>query len=228
MSVRATSWVWEHSRSKGAARLVLLALADHAGADGGDAWPSIARLMERCQVGESTVREAIHQLEALEELEVDRQAGPRGVNRYRLTFRGGEGGQNPGGQNPAPTGPRSGPPPLQDSAPTPPESGPVTVIEPPREPSMEPDPPSPPPSGGGLEHRGQHAACRACGTSRRGPRTPTPEEQTVAAMRARCPDVADLDALPGFDADVGRAGIAAARKAKATALGVPPPAAEHG
>jgi hypothetical protein len=47
MSVQATSWVWEHSKSEGSSRLVLLAIADAANREGGQSFqsaPSIARM----------------------------------------------------------------------------------------------------------------------------------------------------------------------------------------
>ena len=43
MSIAITSMVWQRSKAKGPARLVLLALADHADEEG-RAWPSAARL----------------------------------------------------------------------------------------------------------------------------------------------------------------------------------------
>lgn len=102
MSVRASSWAWEHSASTGSAFLVLLALADHAGVDHGDAWPSVRRLAERCRVDERTVQRALDRLIELGEVVLvdpatgeevtDREAtGGRGqTNRYRLTFRTGD------------------------------------------------------------------------------------------------------------------------------------------
>lgn len=84
MSVKVTSWVWEHSQAKGSARLVLLALADHAGADGGDAYPSVRRLATRCGVSERTVQEALRTLAELGEIEIRQNAGPHGTNRYRV------------------------------------------------------------------------------------------------------------------------------------------------
>lgn len=86
MSVLASSWVWEHSKAKGTARLVLLSLADHAGADGGDAYPSVARLARRCGVSTRTVQEALKVLTSLGELVIEPQAGPRGANRYQLVM----------------------------------------------------------------------------------------------------------------------------------------------
>jgi hypothetical protein len=45
MSIQAVAWVLEHERTTtGAERLVLLALANHAGADG-EAWPSVETIM---------------------------------------------------------------------------------------------------------------------------------------------------------------------------------------
>lgn len=105
MSVKVSSWVWDHSRARGVTRLVLLALADHAGADGGDAYPSVARLAERCGVGERTVQDAIGRLVELGELVVDRQAGPRGANRYQIPMRGADAAP-PGVQEPHPAPPQ--------------------------------------------------------------------------------------------------------------------------
>lgn len=86
VSVLASSWVWEHSESKGTARLVLLALADHAGSDGGDAYPSVTRLALRCGVSKRTVQEALKVLVSLGELVIDKQAGPHGANRYQIAM----------------------------------------------------------------------------------------------------------------------------------------------
>jgi hypothetical protein len=86
MSVKAMSWVWEHSGATGAARLVLLALADHAGADGGDAFPSVARLAERTKLTERGVRKALRCLVDSAEIVVEHGSGPRGTNRYRMLF----------------------------------------------------------------------------------------------------------------------------------------------
>jgi pyocin large subunit-like protein len=86
MSVAAMSWVWEHSKAKGSARFVLLALADHAGADGGDAYPSVRRLAKRCGLSERSVQAALTVLRELGEVEVEANAGPGGTNRYRITM----------------------------------------------------------------------------------------------------------------------------------------------
>lgn len=69
MSVQALIWVLEHSRAEHSARLVAIALANHAGTDGGDAYPSIATIAREARLGESTVRAALEQLKELGEIE---------------------------------------------------------------------------------------------------------------------------------------------------------------
>jgi hypothetical protein len=91
MSVQAMSWVWEHSRSEGNARLVLLAIADQVNKRGVDAWPSQQRLAEKCRISDRTVRRAVEELVGLGELEVEKYRGPvvdgksgRRTHRYSL------------------------------------------------------------------------------------------------------------------------------------------------
>lgn len=95
MSVKVMSWVWDHSRAKGNDRLVLLAIADSAGHDGRDAWPSVATLAEKCQVSERTVQRSIKALAKLGELVIHVQAGgdervrsDRRPNRYTVVMHG--------------------------------------------------------------------------------------------------------------------------------------------
>lgn len=88
MSVRASSWAWECSQARGSAFLVLLCLADHAGQDGGDAWPSVERLAHRCRVDERTVQRALATLRDLGEIVVQDEATSRRPTRYRLVMRG--------------------------------------------------------------------------------------------------------------------------------------------
>lgn len=85
------TWVWEHSRSEGSVRLVLLFIADSADDDGDNAWPSVERIAKRCNVSERTVQYAIRRLIEMGELDVAVQAGgtdtmrpDRRPNRYRL------------------------------------------------------------------------------------------------------------------------------------------------
>ena len=84
MSVKVMSWVWDHSRAKGAQRLVLLAVADHANDDGLDAFPSLARLARKTGMTERGVHKAIGALVALGELQVTAGGGRGRSNRYRV------------------------------------------------------------------------------------------------------------------------------------------------
>ena len=83
--------VLHHSRAKGADKLVLLGIANHAG-DGG-AWPSIATLARYANATERTVQRAIRTLASMGELHVERQAGGTAhlkdwqrPNRYDVTL----------------------------------------------------------------------------------------------------------------------------------------------
>ena len=74
MSVQAISWVFDHSQSRLAARLVLLAIANHAGSDG---WadPSLFTIACEAHLSEREVQDAIRELEASGELTVQSCAG---------------------------------------------------------------------------------------------------------------------------------------------------------
>jgi Helix-turn-helix domain len=76
--------VWERSRSRGPARLVLLAIADNAHDDGAQAWPSMMTLVRKTGLAERTVQGALNTLQELGELEVAHNAGPRHCNLYRV------------------------------------------------------------------------------------------------------------------------------------------------
>jgi hypothetical protein len=78
------SWVWQHSTAEGIERLVLLAIADQAGDDGAQAWPSVQRLASKTRVSVRTVQRAIRALEARGELAVQVNAGMRGANLYTV------------------------------------------------------------------------------------------------------------------------------------------------
>lgn len=55
MSVRAITWAWDQETRSAGERLVLLALADHAG-DDGMCFPSTGRLAAKTRIGQSTIR----------------------------------------------------------------------------------------------------------------------------------------------------------------------------
>lgn len=86
MSNKAQNWVYDHSESRGNARLVMIAIADEADDDGRGAYPSIKRIAHKARVNERTCIRAIESLEALGELEVTRpETRGRGrFNTYRV------------------------------------------------------------------------------------------------------------------------------------------------
>ncbi|OXY93432.1 helix-turn-helix domain-containing protein [Streptomyces diastatochromogenes] len=85
MSSDARDWVWEHSTSKGTARLVLLSIADRAADEQCIAWASLAGLAKRVNASRSTVREALDRLLDSGELEqLDDLTGPQRSTVYRL------------------------------------------------------------------------------------------------------------------------------------------------
>lgn len=153
MAIGVMTWVWNHSRSRHGARLVLLAIADCASGDGGNAWPSNAELQRKSGLGERAVQLAIGELVKLGELEVRYNEGPGGCNRYRVIMgdprnnctpadiappqkmRGSRKRPAKSPQAKPDTPAESAPPqnsqePPQNLHPTPAESAPVTVPEP--------------------------------------------------------------------------------------------------
>ncbi len=82
--------VWQHSRSDGRARLVLLAIADHQGEIG--AWPSIATLARMVNSSERSIQRDIQYLQSIGELTVEVQNAPTNrqykSNLYWVTLPG--------------------------------------------------------------------------------------------------------------------------------------------
>lgn len=92
MSVESISIALHHSRATGAAKLVLIGIANHDG-DGG-AWPSVATLSRYAGVDRRGVQRAISKLEALHEVRRFVQAGGdhrvpehQRPNRYQFTLK---------------------------------------------------------------------------------------------------------------------------------------------
>ncbi|MGW4550224.1 helix-turn-helix domain-containing protein [Streptomyces violaceorubidus] len=85
MSSEAREWVWEHSSSRGAARLVLLSIADRVPDEQCISWASLSSLAKRTRASVSTVREALERLLLAGELEqLDDLVGPQRSTVYRL------------------------------------------------------------------------------------------------------------------------------------------------
>lgn len=81
------TWVWDHSRTKNGARLVMLGIADCAAGDGTNAWPSMPELVRKTNLSERAVQNGIREGERLGELKVELNAGPGGTNRYTILMR---------------------------------------------------------------------------------------------------------------------------------------------
>lgn len=74
MSVHHTTWVWGHSKAKGSARLVLLALADWANGNN-ETWYRMNFLARKCNIDVRNVRKHVSALVKLGELKRDWRAG---------------------------------------------------------------------------------------------------------------------------------------------------------
>jgi hypothetical protein len=62
------SWVFEHSTAHLAARLVLLAIANHSDRDGRNSWASVRQLSEEARCSERQVQYALRELESTGEI----------------------------------------------------------------------------------------------------------------------------------------------------------------
>jgi hypothetical protein len=139
MSIKVMQWVWDCSKSRGAGRLVLLAIADCAAEDGGNAYPSNAELQRKAGLTDRGVQLAIKALTELGELQVRINGGRRGTNMYRVVMKPCD---RPTPERRSPPkdvrGPEQGsPPPPNVVPPTPEQRSPGTVLEPSLEPSVD-------------------------------------------------------------------------------------------
>lgn len=83
MSVEAVEWVLKYSRAKLAARLVLISIANHVGADG-LAFPSLRVIAKESKVSKSCISKCLRALEGAGELRTQMNAGPGAANLYML------------------------------------------------------------------------------------------------------------------------------------------------
>lgn len=85
MSKDAREWAWEHSTSRGTARLVLLSIGDRVPDEQCVAWASLSSLMKRTNASRNAVRSALVALAESGELEaLDTLNGPQRSTVYRL------------------------------------------------------------------------------------------------------------------------------------------------
>lgn len=85
LSVKAMTWVWEHSPYKDVALLVHLALADFAD-DQGLCWPSQIRIARYARCSDRHVRRVIKQMLHDGSLLLVSKSNGSANNRYRLVF----------------------------------------------------------------------------------------------------------------------------------------------
>lgn len=83
MSNRWMNMVWKSSKHKGTARLVLLAIADHAN-DDGECWPSIARIADHANISKRQAVRIVAELEADGSLQIQRGDGRNHTSRYLI------------------------------------------------------------------------------------------------------------------------------------------------
>lgn len=105
MSYAAREWVWDHSHSKGTARMVLALIADRCGDRHCVAYASVPALMKRANASRTAVRDALAKLIADGELvQLPDRKGPRGETYYRLPIAAQfiADGPQEGDRNPAP------------------------------------------------------------------------------------------------------------------------------
>jgi hypothetical protein len=81
MSIKLMSEIWEHSEEKGAARLLLLALADNAN-DQGVCWPSLETLARKTRCEVRSVQRMLVKLVENGSISRKHSEGPNGVNIY--------------------------------------------------------------------------------------------------------------------------------------------------
>lgn len=90
LSVEALAIVLNHSKARGAAKIVLMGIANHINPDNDGAWPSQAKLAGYANVSDRAVRDAVETLVGLGELRYETAAGlstsQYKPNRYWLTL----------------------------------------------------------------------------------------------------------------------------------------------
>lgn len=77
------TWVLDNSTTKLAARLVLIAIANHANADGTTSYPNVTRIAREANVKLSTARQAIRDLEVGGHIDVQPGGGRDTDGKYR-------------------------------------------------------------------------------------------------------------------------------------------------
>jgi hypothetical protein len=87
VSLKAMTWVLDDSPATGGARLVLLALAEHAHDDGAESYPAVETLARRARMSRRGVQQALRKLEGDGAIAPD-GLGPRGQTKWRVVMGG--------------------------------------------------------------------------------------------------------------------------------------------
>ena len=75
MSVYATMYVWETSKQKSTALLMLLALADYANQDTGQCWPGVKELAKKARMKERNAQLLLNRLAEAGEITIATNEG---------------------------------------------------------------------------------------------------------------------------------------------------------
>lgn len=89
MSLRVIADVLELELDNPTAKLVMLTMAFHANDDGGSAYPSVARLAQKCNLDRRTVQRTLQWLIGHGWLAVERTASRHDSTSYKVNVRGG-------------------------------------------------------------------------------------------------------------------------------------------
>lgn len=86
MSIAVMTEVWRRSQHSGSHLLMMLALADFSD-DSGCSYPAVSTLAAKCRMQPRNANVVLATLRESGELEVRHNAGPKGVNRYRIVLK---------------------------------------------------------------------------------------------------------------------------------------------
>lgn len=87
MSTKAIAWAWDQKTGSPAAKVVLVALAEHVAMDSWQGFPSVKRLADYCEISQRTVQRHLQDLEDLGLIERSprfRENGSRTSDLYTL------------------------------------------------------------------------------------------------------------------------------------------------
>jgi hypothetical protein len=84
MATKITTEVWEHSKAKGSALLLLLALADFADSDHAQCWPAVQRLAFMIRMSERNTQYLLRKLAADGHIAIKLRGSPRKTNLYQV------------------------------------------------------------------------------------------------------------------------------------------------